>query len=1021
MKRPGWCALLVWFALLLAPALAQTKPAYVIQTVAGAFPLGDGGPATSALLEYPGAVAVDRAGNIYVADDDRIRKIGADGIITTFKTGLSPTALTFDASGNLVVGQPARILRITPGGAEETIAGTGVWGSTGDNGPAKSAMIRNPSAIAVDTDGTIYFADESDHKVRKIAVNGTISTLAGTGEQGYTGDNSPAKSAKLNFPGGVAVDGDGNVYIADRSNRRIRKVAKDGTITLYGGDGNWCYTDCGDGSAATKAQFSSPAELLFDRESGTLYVADSSASRVRAIGPNGVVRTFAGSPISGFSGDGGMASLCRLFGPSALAADGGRNVYIADTFNHRIRKVTAGGVITSIAGKDHFAGDGGAATAALLQRPNGVAVDKNGVLYVSDTNNHRIRRVAPDGTISTYAGTGINDSTGDGGPAANASLGYPGVLALDSTGNLYVSAANRVRKISPAGVITAFAGSGICCSGTTSGGPATEARFNNVSALAVDSAGKVYIADQSNYRVWVVASDGTISAFAGTGTRGGIGDGGLARSAQLSNVYGLAVDKDNNVYIADGGNNRIRKVTPAGIITTAIGSGRSGLPAEGAAPDSNTNLNSPNGIAIDNRGNLYVSLPNSSYVYGLIGGKMYRIAGNNRWAFGGDGGFATAASLRWANNLAVDGNSDVFLADSQNNRVRKLVLNSPAKLEIGGGNGQTGAVGQTLPNPITVRLTGRGGLGVPEASVLFEIVSGSATLSTARSLTDPDGVAGVAVTLGGTAGNVVISASVADVPAVRFTLTATAELPPPAPVQAEPRLIGLAGAGLSNPLVREVSPAGLVSIFGENLGAAGTPAGYNRESGRVPTTLGGVCVQIGNTLAPIMLVSEKQLLVQIPQLDIDTEVDVQAIRNCGEAAETKSNTLRAQVRAATPEFWHQGNALIVLSSEGKPLSSVKPDDTITILGTGFGATSPATLPGEIPVESAATVETPVVTIGETEVPPENVVYCGVLPGMPGMYQVTLRVPADVPEGSQPIQLRLGAFTTPGGDRLTIVR
>jgi sugar lactone lactonase YvrE len=335
-----------------------------------------------------------------------------------------------------------------------------------------------------------------------VSGGGTITTFAGTGEGGFSGDGGPATSAHLNYPKGMAVDGQGNVYIADTRNLRVRKVSLDGRITTIAGNGR--YGSSGDGGPATSAQLYYPVWLAVDGQ-GNVYIADARdedlITHVRKVSPGGTITTFAGTGARGFSGDGGPATSAQLESPGGLAVDRKGNVYIAD--GSRVRKVDPGGTITTFAGTGRwgFSGDGGPATSAQLKSPKGVAVDGKGNVYIADSNNLRVRKVDPGGTITTFAGTGSRGFSGDGGPATSAQLNYPWGLAVDGKGNVYIAdGSSRVRKVSVGGTITTFAGTGIRGS-SGDGGLATSAQLNYPSGLAVDRQGNVYIADAYNHRV----------------------------------------------------------------------------------------------------------------------------------------------------------------------------------------------------------------------------------------------------------------------------------------------------------------------------------------------------------------------------------------------------------------------------------------------------------------------------------------------------------------------------------------
>lgn len=333
-----------------------------------------------------------------------------------------------------------------------------------------------------------------------------INTIAGNGVAGAAGDGSAAISAQLNVPYGVAIDALGNLYIADMSNNKIRKVNTSGIIT-----------------------------------------------------------TFAGTGVQGYSGDGAAATSAKLAGPTGVAVDASGNVYIADNSNNRIRKVNTSGIITTVAGiggASGFTGDGGAATAAKLANPWGLTLDKNGNIYFSDSQNHRIRKINTSGIISTIAGIGSNGFSGDGSAATSAMLNLPCGVAIDTIGNVYIADRNnrRVRKVDVTGIITTFAGTGVT-GYSGDGGAATSAQLSSHYGIGIDEAGNIYIGDTNNGCVRKVNTAGIISTMAGIGTLGYSGDGGLATNAQLNMPTGIAFDYYGNAFIADLNNDRIRKVT----------------------------------------------------------------------------------------------------------------------------------------------------------------------------------------------------------------------------------------------------------------------------------------------------------------------------------------------------------------------------------------------------------------------------------------------------------------------------
>ncbi len=598
---------------------------------------GDNGPATLAQLDYPYGVAVDSAGNLYIADflNNRIRKV-TNGVITTF-------------------------------------AGSGMIGFGGDNGPATSARIWHPEAVAVDAAGNLYITDVLNERIRKVS-NGVITTLAGNGTAGYGGDNGPATSAQLNQPIGITVDSAGNVYFAERGNEVVRKVAN-GVITTVAGNGTAGYS--GDGGPATSAQLNYPYGVTVD-SAGNLYVAEVSNRRIRRVS-GGTISTVAGTGTAGFSGDGGPATSAQLGQPYDVAVDSAGNLYIADAGNDRIRKVSAG-TITTVAGNGMpgFSGDGGPPTSAQLNSPYGVAIDSAGSVYAVELYSYRVSKVS-GGAISTVAGNGTPGSGGDNGPATSAQLYLADGAAADSGGNLYIADTgnNRIRKVAN-GVITTVAGNGTAGYGGDNGS-ATSAQLNEPNSIAVDPAGNLYIADANNSRIRKVAN-GVITTVAGNGTAGFSGDNGPATSAQLNAPLGVALDSSGNLYIADERNYRIRKVS-GGVITTVAGSGTAGFSGDNG-PATSAQLTAPGAIALDSAGALYIA--DNLRLRKVSGGVISTVAGNGTTGFSGDNGPATSAQFSEIPGVAVDSAGNVYIADASNNRIRILTPGTPPAISHGG-------------------------------------------------------------------------------------------------------------------------------------------------------------------------------------------------------------------------------------------------------------------------------------------------------------------------------------------------
>ncbi len=565
--------------------------------VGGVQNFGDGGPANQAFLHLPGGLALDSNGNLYIADtgDNTIREITTNGIINTIAgDGLpsysgdtfqastaelhSPEDVAVDSSGNVYIADTgnAYIREITVStGIINFIAGDGSIGYSGDGAAANLAGLIEPFAIALDGSGNVYFTEPEDGRVRKITVStGIISTVVGNGTLGFSGDGAAATSATTHLPTGLAIDSSGNLYIADSLNNRVRKVAGT-TISTIAGSGVFSYS--GDGGPATAAQLNAPEAVAVDA-AGNIYIADTANNVVRQISTKGVISTIAGNGTAGFGGDGGAAPSAQLSAPQGVAVDASGNVFVADTANARVRKIS-GGTITTVAGSgtQGYAGDGAAATSAQLITPVGLTVDKSGNLYITDVSASVVRKVAPNGIITTVAGNGSQGYSGDTGPAAAAMLNGPQGVAVDASGNLYISDTLNgvIRKVTASGTISTFAGNGID-GYAGDGGPATSAEFGSPTGIVVDSAGNLYIAD-SGARIRKIFASGIITTIAGSGLRGYSGDGGLANAATMNGAAGLAVDSTGDIFIADAANNAIRELvfTGSGLSVSAVTNGAS--------------------------------------------------------------------------------------------------------------------------------------------------------------------------------------------------------------------------------------------------------------------------------------------------------------------------------------------------------------------------------------------------------------------------------------------------------------
>ncbi len=992
-------------------ALCQTTNfPYIHRNFAGSFPLGEAGPASSALLYYPYGTAVDSSGNVYILDSNNylIRKVAPDGTISTV------TALRFfgyefklGTDGNFYVGAFAQVYKVTPAGTATVIAGTGTFGYSGDGQLAVNAQIGTIQGICLDSLGNIYIAD--GNRLREITSDGKIQTIAGSGTGNFTGDNGQASASTLNQAYGMAVDRLGNFYFADSLNRRIRKISAQGIISTVAGNGGFGQPKNG---AAVNSPIGTPFSVAVD-SALNVYFTDTYFHLVAKIVPGGGLVIIGGDANGYDAPTDGPATSSSLLSPRGLSVDGLGNVFVADQ-THRIRQITPDGNLKTLAGKLHYGGDGGPAASALLNFPSDVAVDARGNVFIADASNYRIRKVATDGTISTYAGTGIPNYPADGAQASGSALNYTPAMTFDSQGNLITISGSKILKITPDGVITTTAGTGTF-GNTGDGGPATQATLGFPSGIAIDSSGNIYVSDNFYYRVRKIsAADGTISAFAGAGSQGYTGDGGLATSAQLRNYSGaIACDSAANVYIGDSGNNVVRMVSPAGIITTVAGNGTFGSPGDGAQAKSAV-LSGIVSIAVDAADNVFLASQNYGYVYRLSGGVIRRINGFTAGNTPTDG--TPAGSLYFfVRSLKVDSNGDIYAVDSGSNMIRKLVLNSPNALSIVDGNNQAGPVGKALPKALKVLIGGRAGLPVAGATVSFTVKSGSATVSSNTTQTDSSGLAAVGVTFGPNAGSVVITASAVgtSVAPVQFTLTAGSSV---------------AGCTASAPAIVSINSAGDYGGFGsfasgswlEIKGTNLSPTtrqwgGDDFKGSNAPTSLDNVAVSINGNAGFVLYISPGQINAQAPSDSTIGNVQI-AVSNCAGTSVPVNLQKQAIVpgmlspsvfkvggkqylAGVLPDGNYVGNANLISGVAFRP---AKPGETIIAYGIGFGAVTPSIAPGII-VGQSNRIPNLTIAFGTTQA---AIAYAGLAPNYVGLYQFNFTVPS-VADGDYVIDIQTG--------------
>ena len=665
-RRPGsWAALAATAAIVVSasvlPAPARAVTAGTIVTMAG----GPGAGMATEVGQTPRAIQATND-SVFVLDVD---------------PNLPPIGVHYS-------GVVRRIDLAT--GVESVVAGDGrvLGGYQGDGGDARLARFADPADIAVDGTGNVYVADFGNNRIRRVATNGVITTIAGGSERGFGGDGGPAANALIDGPNGITADGAGRVYFYDLYNFRVRRINTDGTITTVAGNGS--AGSAGDNGPAIAAELHDVRHLEID-SNGVLYLPDLTAGRIRRVA-GGVITTMGVTPaFSVTSGD----------TPGSLFA----------TTGYGVVKIFPDGTISSVAGANDPGYVDGPVEAARFRQVRTVA-RADGALYVGDYGNRRVRAVS-GAMVSTIAGNGTEHGGGDGGPATDAQLdGAYSVATMPDGGVVFVDLRNnRVRRVKADGTIVAFAGSGQR-GYSGDGGPATAAALDDPSSVAVEPGGTVLIADMRNHRIRRVSPGGTISTAAGTGGQASNGDGGPATAAGVPFPSALAVDPDDGtIYFRDG--NTIRTISPHGIIDTLMGpdgDGYDGTPVDAASPGSVSdiavakdgvyftstygvrrldpcgrvstvaNLQATRGLAADGAGSLFVTetgyrgnhvrIERVSKI--AVDGTITLVAGAGPADLSGDGGPATTATLDGPQDVAVLPDGDLAVAEYGNSRIRRV-------------------------------------------------------------------------------------------------------------------------------------------------------------------------------------------------------------------------------------------------------------------------------------------------------------------------------------------------------------
>lgn len=1027
MKLPSF---LLLAAIIIPPAFGQS---YTISTAAGAgVPQNVPGKTTSFGSSVPSAIAADSAGNVFFADQNSIVRL--DAITNTLSM----------------------------------VVGNGTTGYSGDNGPATSAQLNNPGGLALDPAGNIYIADSGNNVIRKVS-HGVITTLAGNGTAGNPCANGPAASTGVNGATWLAVDSAGNVYVSEPANNCVLKVSN-GQITSAAGTGKSGYT--GDSNLAVNATLHKPAGVAVD-SGGNLYIADSSNGVVREVTiVNGIIHTFAGDgSCCVFSGDNGEAINAELNFPTGLAVDSSGNLYIVDSLNYRIREVSSGIITTVAGGGKAVPGDGGPAISASLGSPSSVAVDSASDIYIGDPGSASIREVA-HGTISTIAGNGSN---GDNGPATSAQLGTSvDALVLDTAGNLYISASLDIREVSrAAGTITTFLGLGEVAKAV--GNESCYAQATR--GLAFNSAGNLFVSYSEFCRIFEV-SGGMLSIFAGTGAQEQNQNGGPALEIAMS-PQGLAIDSAGNTYFADAVftgsfvydgilpnlSPSIRKISN-GIVTNLLSNAGSELTA-------------PGGVVLDPAGNLYIADFGGNRIlkYSTQSGVVTTVAGNGHAGFAGDNLGAASAELNGPLAVALDAAGNLYIADSRNNRIRKVdAINSIITTIAGNGTagfagdyGPAGNAELNFPSAVAVDTSGNAELNFPSAvavdtsgdvfiaddnnvrvRVLTPSGGGSCSYFVSPSLLEPP-PSGAVVTL-----NVQTTAfcpwTVSNLPSWITVSGASAGTGPGsaslsiAANTAAGRAAAISVGGFSVPISQQgtnttplialvnnaeggsqvIAPNTWVSILGSDLALPAdsrTWQGTDFVNNQLPTKLDGVSVTVNGNPAYVYFISSTQINILTSPDAVSGSAQVQVTNNG-----VVSGMFNAQAQAASPSFFVFGAGPYVAATHADgslvgpttlypgSTTPAQPGETVLIYANGFGMTSVPVVSGAL-TQSGTLSPLPGLTIGGV---PAMVAFAG-LNQTPGEFQFNVVIPSTIANGDQTIVATYNGMATQAGTLITVQR
>lgn len=1021
-----------------------------ISTIAGTgagAEAGDGGPATAAKLNAPAGVAVDLTGAVFIADQNgsRLRRIEPRTNIISTIAGTSQVGLAGDGgpaaaaslygpqdlaftnnAQTLLIADSANFrVRSLANGVLTTIAGNGNFRYTGDGGAGINATLPSPDGLAIDSAGNVNICDGFANRVRTVSIYGVIRLTAGTSTPGFAGDGSNATAAKLVDCGGIAVDGSGNLYVADTHNRRIRKISAAGVITTVAGNGVNDYS--GDLGSALNAALSNPQGVALDA-SGSLYIADTGNNRIRRVTPAGLILTVAGTGDSGYSGDNGLATAAVLNSPSRLTVDAGGDIYFSDNGNNVVRRISAGGTITTVAGNGQygFSGDGGAAMAAMLANPQGLAVDGQGGVYIADADNRRVRYVDAKGVISTIAGNGSNALAGDGRPPLSTGFGSPTDVALDGAGNIYIADQNdgRVRVIRPKPPLLVISQTGFTVTTAVDGGLVGPRTLTILNGGAGTVGWSVSTSVLSGTPGWL-----SVSPAQGTSTGNAtsspvtvtVNPGGLASGNYYGQIEIVSPGVANsprfvtvvlNVLSATQTTGPV--VSPAGVVFTAAGGVNP--PAQNLTLSlvHGGNVTYTSAITYLDSNQWLTATPASGTV---TAAKAATVALQANVAGLAAGVYSATLKLTFSGGgvrnvpvtLTVSAAASVAAAHLV--RPRATTCTPTQLLPTVTAISQGFSVAAGWPTPLQLTVVDDCGQPLVSGSLTVTFSNGDPPLALS-SLQDgtwsgtwsPRSAATV---------NIEVLAQSSGTPVIRGIVQISGQVNP----NTEPPIINTGGIlnSASFAAGEPATPGALMTIFGANL-ATGTPA--VAKALPLPTTLAGAQVLIGGTPMPLLYAGPTQINAVVPyNLPVNTTQQVIVISGSALSVPEGDAVAPGAPAVFTLDGSGVGNGIVVaVNPDGtayivSPSHPAHPGSVIVVYCTGLGGVQSSINAGDSTPLSplAPTTDAVTLTIGGKVTP---VAFAGLTPTLSGLYQVNAVIQAGTPTGDA-VPLILNAVGTDG--------